>query len=235
MDVRVGNWVVTPRHGKPVEINALWYNALKVMEKLAARFQAPLTAYGKKSEEYSEMAELVKESFNREFWNEDLKCLYDVADEPDPDDKIRPNQIYAVSLPYTMLDREKERQVVETVIEKLYATYGLRTLDQENAEYQPYYKGRLHDRDAAYHQGTAWAFPLGALITAYVKVFGKTEQSKAYAAKLIEPLSDHLRDGCIGSIAEVFDGNEPNISRGTYAQAWSVGEILRAYAEDIIS
>ena len=181
------------------------------------------------------MAERVKESFNREFWNEDLKCLYDVADEPDSDDKIRPNQIYAVSLPYTMLDREKERHVVETVIEKLYATYGLRTLDQEDAEYQPYYKGRLHDRDAAYHQGTAWAFPLGALITAYVKVFGKTEQTKTYAAKLLEPMADHLRDGCVGSIAEIFDGNEPNISRGTYAQAWSVGEILRAYTEDIIS
>ena len=235
MDVRVGNWVVTPRHGKPVEINALWYNALKVMEKLAARFQAPLTEYGKNSGEYAAMAERVKESFNREFWNEDLKCLYDVADEPDSDDKIRPNQIYAVSLPYTMLDSEKERHVVETVIEKLYATYGLRTLDQEDAEYQPYYKGRLHDRDAAYHQGTAWAFPLGALITAYVKVFGKTEQTKTYAAKLLEPMADHLRDGCVGSIAEIFDGNEPNISRGTYAQAWSVGEILRAYTEDIIS
>lgn len=235
MDVRVGDWVVTPRHGKPVEINALWYNALKVMEKLAAHYNAPLTEYGKSSEEYAAMAEQAKKSFNQEFWNEDLKCLYDVADGSNSDDKIRPNQIYAVSLPYTMLDREKEKCVVETVIEKLYATYGLRTLDKEDAEYQPYYKGRLHDRDAAYHQGTAWAFPLGALITAYVKVFGKTEQTKAYAARLIEPMADHLRDGCIGSIAEIFDGNEPNISRGAYAQAWSVGEILRAYTEDIIS
>lgn len=235
MDVRVDTWVVTPRHGKPVEINALWYNALKVMEKLAARFDAPITKYGKKAQEYGALAEQVKESFVREFWNPELKCLYDVADGSNPDDKIRPNQIYAVSLPYTMLDAEKEKCVVETAINQLYATYGLRTLDKENPEYQPYYQGKLHDRDAAYHQGTAWAYPLGALITAYVKVFGKTEQAKAYARKLIEPMADHLRDGCVGSIAEIFDGNEPNISRGAYAQAWSVGEILRAYTEDIIS
>lgn len=235
MDVRVGTWVVTPRHGKPVEINALWYNALKVMEKLAARFGGPLTKYGKTSEEYGKMAQTAEESFVQEFWNEELKCLNDVVDGNDIDDKIRMNQIYAVSLPYTMLDKEKEKCVVETVINHLYATYGLRTLNKENAEYQPYYKGKLHDRDAAYHQGTAWAYPLGALITAYVKVFGKTEQSKAYAKKLLEPMADHLRDGCIGSIAEIFDGNEPNESRGTYSQAWSVGEILRAYTEDILS
>jgi predicted glycogen debranching enzyme len=233
MDVRVGTWVVTPRHGKPVEINALWYNALKVMEKLSQRF-GTVSKYGKPSEEYGRMAEKAKNSFNREFWNKKLKCLYDVVDGKICDDKIRPNQIYAVSLPYTMLDKEKEKLVVEKVISELYATYGLRTLDKDNTEYQPYYKGKLHDRDAAYHQGTAWAFPLGALVTAYIKVFGKTEETKAYARRLIEPLKDHLRDGCVGSIAEIFDGNEPNISRGTYAQAWSVGEILRAYTEDIL-
>ena len=109
-----------------------------------------------------------------------------------------------------------------------------RSLNSDNPEYQPYYKGRLHDRDAAYHQGTSWAFPLGALVSAYVKVYGNDEDAKAYARHLIEPMQDHLRDGCIGSIAEIFDGNEPNVSRGTYAQAWSVGEILRAYTEDIL-
>lgn len=233
MDVRVGEWVVTPRHGKPVEINALWYNALCVMSRLAKRF-GKMSVYGKTDAEYAKMAEKAKESFNREFWNDELKCLYDVVDGTEKDDKIRSNQIYAVSLPYTMLDKNKEKCIVEKVISELYATYGLRTLNPDHAEYNPYYRGKLHDRDAAYHQGTAWAFPLGGLITAYVKVFGKTEDTKAYARKLIEPMEDHLRDGCVGSIAEIFDGSEPNISRGTYSQAWSVGEILRAFTEDIL-
>lgn len=227
MDVRVGEWVVTPRHGKPVEINALWYNALKVMEKLSERF-------GESGTEYGELAQRTKESFGEKFWNEDKQCLYDVADVSGNDDKMRPNQIWAVSLPYTMLDSEKEKKVVETVISKLYASYGLRTLSADDAEYKGEYKGRLHDRDAAYHQGTVWAFPLGALVTAYAKVNGNSRKSIEYTGKLIEPLKDHLMDGCIGSVAEIFDGNEPVISRGCYAQAWSVGEILRAYVENYL-
>lgn len=227
MDVRVGDWVVTPRHGKPVEINALWYNALKVMETLSEKF-------GESSLEYKDISKKTKESFVKKFWNEDKQCLYDVIDISGNDDKIRPNQIWAVSLPYTMLDAEKEKKVVETVISKLYASYGLRSLSADDSEYKGEYKGRLHDRDAAYHQGTVWAFPLGALVTAYAKVYGNTRKSIEYAGKLIEPLKDHLMDGCIGSVAEVFDGNEPIISRGCYAQAWSVGEILRAYVENYL-
>ena len=237
MDVRVGTWVVTPRHGKPVEINALWYNALRIMENLGSRL-GQVSSYAKTSEEYGAMADKVKQSFVREFWNEDKNCLYDVVDGQDKDDKIRPNQIYAVSLPFDLLDDKKAKAVVDTVISELYATYGLRTLDKENDEYQPYYKGKLHDRDAAYHQGTAWAFPLGALVTAYVKTCDMqgydNDDVLRYARLLMEPVKDHLRDGCVGQIAEIFDGNEPNISRGTYAQAWSVGEILRAYYEDIL-
>ena len=152
MDVRVGTWVVTPRHGKPVEINALWYNALRIMENLGSRL-GQVSSYAKTSEEYGAMADKVKQSFVREFWNEDKNCLYDVVDGQDKDDKIRPNQIYAVSLPFDLLDDKKAKAVVDTVISELYATYGLRTLDKENDEYQPYYKGKLHDRDAAYHQG----------------------------------------------------------------------------------
>ena len=227
MDVRVGEWVVTPRHGKPVEISALWYNALRVMEKLAKRF-------GKNDKEYGELAEKVKKSFNEKFWNEEKGCLYDVVDDSGNDPKIRPNQIYAVSLPYTMLDDEKSKKIVETVMEHLYASYGLRSLSPQDEEYIGQYKGKLHDRDAAYHQGTTWAFPLGGFITAYVKVNGGTEEAKKRARMMIEPLEDHLRDGCVGSIAEIFDGNEPIISRGCYAQAWSVGEILRAYVEDVM-
>lgn len=233
MDVRVGTWVVTPRHGKTVEINALWYNALRIMEMLS-KFFGKITDYGKTSQEYGEMADKVKESYAKVFWNEEKKCLYDVVEGDEKDDKIRPNQIYAVSLPFSILDKDKEKCIVDAVINELYATYGLRTLDKEDLEYKPYYKGKLHDRDAAYHQGTAWAFPLGALVTAYVKTADDSKDSKDYAMHLIEPLKDHLMDGCVGSIAEIFDGNEPNISRGTYAQAWSVGEILRAYVENIL-
>ncbi|MDF2821466.1 MAG: hypothetical protein K0R15_1907 [Clostridiales bacterium] len=228
MDVRVGEWVVTPRHGKPVEINALWYNALKVMENLANKF-------GKESNEYSSLAETVKTSFNTHFWNEEKNCLFDVvSSDGSGDSKIRPNQIWAVSLPYTMLDEDKNKKIVQTVLSHLYASNGLRTLSPFDPEYKGLYKGQLHDRDAAYHQGTTWAFPLGGLITAYVKVNNHSKESLLFAKKLLAPLEDHLRDGCIGSIAEVFDGNEPIISRGCYAQAWSVGEILRCYVEDVL-
>lgn len=226
MDVRVGEWVVTPRHGKPVEINALWYNALKVMEKLSAHF-------GENTNTYTELAKKVSTSFLQEFWNTDKNCLYDVVSDDEKDGKIRPNQIYAVSLPYTMLPDEMAFSVVQTVYSHLYATYGLRSLSPEDPEYKGLYFGKLHDRDGAYHQGTAWAFPLGALITAYVKVHHRSPESILFAKKLLEPMEDHLLDGCIGSIAEIFDGNEPHISRGCYAQAWSVGEILRCYVEDL--
>lgn len=225
MDVRVGEWVVTPRHGKPVEISALWYNALCVMEQLAKRFG------DEEEKEYVALAEKVKASFVNKFWNPEKNCLYDVVDDTENDDKIRPNQIWAVSLPHTMLSEEQAKGVVDTVVSHLYATYGLRSLSPDDVEYKGIYAGKLHDRDAAYHQGTCWGFPLGGLITAYLKVYGATEDGKAFAKKLIAPLEDHLMDGCIGSIAEIFDGNEPNISRGCYGQAWSVGEILRAYVE----
>lgn len=222
MDVRVGEWVVTPRHGKPVEINALWYHGLKVMEELSTRF-------GEDAAEYRLLAERVHASFNGRFWNEATQCLFDVVDQNDP--RIRPNQIYAVSLPHTVLPRERGRKVVETVIRELYATYGLRSLSPRDPAYRGLYKGALPVRDAAYHQGTAWAFPLGALVTAYLKVHGADESALAYAKGLLEPMKDHLRDGCIGSIAEIFDGDGPNVSRGCYAQAWSVGEVLRAALE----
>ena len=149
-------------------------------------------------------------------------------------DQIRPNQIWAVSLPFTMLPAQKEKQVVDTVMTHLYGSYGLRSLSYEDKEYKGIYFGELHDRDAAYHQGTVWAFPLGGFISAYVKVNGNTPESRERARKLLAPLEDHLMDVCIGSVAEIFDGDEPHISRGCYAQAWSVGEVLRAYTEDIL-
>lgn len=227
MDVRVGDWVATPRHGKPVEINALWYNALKVMELLAKRFKD-------QSDGYASLAEKVKKSFCAQFWNEQENCLYDVVDGNTPDDTIRPNQIYAVSLPFTMLSEQQNAAIVSVVYEKLYAGCGLRSLDPAHRDYHPIYLGALQKRDEAYHQGTAWGFLLGGFITAYTKVHGKNANTAQKALALLAPVKEHLREGCIGSISEIFDGDAPNTCRGCYAQAWSVGEVLRCYVEDIL-
>lgn len=227
MDVRVGDWVATPRHGKPVEINALWYNALRVMEQLSSRF-------GEDSSHYQALAEHARESFRREFWNDADGCLYDVVEGTVGDPTLRPNQIYAVSLPYRMLDAEQEKKVVDKVYEKLYAGTGLRSLSPDDAQYHPTYEGCLDKRDHAYHQGTSWGFLLGGFITAYIHVYGTSPEVISRANAMLDPVRAHLRQGCIGSIAEIFDGDAPHTSRGCYAQAWSVGEILRAYTEDIL-
>ena len=162
MDVRVGDWVVTPRHGKPVEINALWYNALQVMSELAQYFE--------EEDPYKDLAEQVARSFVAEFWNEKKQCLYDVVDNNLKDDSIRPNQIYAVSLPYTILPEGKAKAVVTTVERELVAGPGLRSLSRDHKDYHPIYCGCLPKRDAAYHQGTAWGYLIGGFITAYTKV-----------------------------------------------------------------
>lgn len=227
MDVRVGDWVPTPRHGKPVEINALWYQALKVMEQLSAR-------YGEDSSCYGELAEKVKHSFQEKFWNPDTHCLFDVIGDDKPDPSIRPNQIYAVALPYTMLSDEQNQSIVDVVLDKLYVGCALRSLDPAHADYHPIYLGALAKRDAAYHQGTAWGFLLGGFITAYVKTHGRTKETALKAMELLAPLKEHFRNGCIGSISEIFDGDAPHTCRGCYAQAWSVGEVLRCYTEDIL-
>lgn len=232
MDVRIGDLVVTPRHGKPVEINALWYNALVTQAELAKRFGDKEYA-----SELTKLSKTVKASFVKRFWYAEGGYLYDVVDEvhegeayKTDSESIRPNQIYAISLPHTMLDREKEKSVVNVVLKNLYVDFGLRTLPEDDPYYHGVYAGKLYDRDLAYHQGTAWAFPLGAFIEAYLKVNDYSKAAKEYAATLLEPMKKHLDDGCIGGIAEIFDGDAPHISRGCYTQAWSVGEILRAYA-----
>ena len=229
MDVRVGDWVVTPRHGKPVEINALWYNALKVMEKLAKYYND-----SESSISYGKLADHVKLSFCEKFWNEADHCLYDVIDGNEKDASIRPNQIYAVSLPYTMLDDTKARAVVDTVKEKLFVGVGLRSLDPDHEDYHPIYIGSLPKRDAAYHQGPAWGFILGGFITAYTKVYGASKETAHKCLDMIAPVKDHLRNNCVGSICEIFDGDAPHNGRGCYAQAWSIGETLRCYTEDIL-
>ncbi len=227
MDVRVGDWVATPRHGKPVEINALWYHALCLMEEWATRF-------GEDGSHYAALAAHAKESFTKEFWNEKDGCLYDVVDGLEGDATLRPNQIYAVSLPHRMLDADKEKEIVDKVYEKLYAKTGLRSLSPDDKEYHPTYEGCLDKRDHAYHQGTSWGFLLGGFLTAYVHVYGTSKEVIKQADAMLDATREQFYHGCIGSIAEIFDGDEPHTSRGCYAQAWSVGEILRAYTEDIL-
>lgn len=227
MDVRVGDWVATPRHGKPVEINALWYHALCLMEEWATRF-------GEDGSHYAALAAHAKESFTKEFWNEKNGCLYDVVDGLEGDATLRPNQIYAVSLPHRMLDADKEKKIVDKVYEKLYAKTGLRSLSPDDKEYHPTYEGCLDKRDHAYHQGTSWGFLLGGFLTAYVHVYGTSKEVITRVDAMLDATREQFYHGCIGSIAEIFDGDEPHTSRGCYAQAWSVGEILRAYTEDIL-
>lgn len=228
MDVRVGDWVATPRHGKPVEINALWYNALRIMESLCEKFDENASAYRTRANQ-------VKESFNAKFWDSANQCLFDVVDGDEPDDHIRPNQIYAVSLPFSLLPEEQEKAVVALVEKELFVGCGLRSLAPDHPDYHDIYCGALAKRDAAYHQGTAWGFLLGGFFSAYMKVNHHSSSAAENAVRMLEPVRKHLTDsGCIGSISEIFDGDAPHNPRGCYAQAWSVGEVLRCYCEDIL-
>lgn len=223
MDVRVGDILPTPRHGKPVEINAYWYNVLRIMEEFE-----PICSVKEAHEGYGQLAEKVKESFSK-FWNEEAGCLKDVLSGTKADTQIRCNQIWAVSLPFSVLSREQEKQVVETVFWKLYTPYGLRTLDPADKEFCPVYGGEQLKRDLAYHQGTVWVFPLGGYYLAYLKVHGYAEEAKAYVKEQLAGITAALREGCIGQLPEIYDGAIPVSSKGCFAQAWSVGEILRVY------
>ena len=221
MDVRVGEILPTPRHGKPVEINAYWYNALKIMEKF--------TEEKTLSEAYGTLAEQVKTAFTEQFWMPEKNCLKDLVSGTDADTQIRCNQIWALSMPFTMLEAEKERKIVETVFEKLYTFYGMRTLEEADPQFHSYYGGEMEKRDMAYHQGTVWVFPLGAYYLAYLKVHGHSEQAKQEVKEQLEILESALREGCIGQLPEIYDGKNPVSSKGCFAQAWSVGELLRVY------
>ncbi len=231
MDVRVGDHLPTPRHGKPVEINAYWYSGLKVMEEFAIKLGKEA-----KAKEYAVLAEKVKESFLAKFWNEEENCLKDVLSGNGEENQIRCNQIWVLTQPFTMLSAEKEKQVIETVREDLYTTIGLRTLSPKDPAFHEIYIGPMQQRDRAYHQGTTWAFPLGAYYRAVLKFirgqeFAEKAEWKQHVNDGMKALEDWLTEGCVAQIAEIYDGGTPTISRGCYAQAWSVGELLRAVYE----
>ncbi len=217
MDVRVGKILPTPRHGKPVEINAYWYNALRIMEKWFGG-------------DYGHLAEKVQAAFVRSFWMPDRGYLKDVISGTAADEQLRCNQIWAITLPYTMLTPARERAVVDAVYAHLYTPCGLRTLSPEDAQYHGVYTGAQQERDMAYHQGTAWVFPLGAYYLAYLKTRDYSPQAKENVRQALLPMAAALREGCCGQLPEIYDGDAPCFSRGCFAQAWSVGEMLRVYA-----
>jgi predicted glycogen debranching enzyme len=218
MDAKVDDWIVTPRRGKPVEINALWFNALMLL----AGWHRDA---GRGTTELDETAARVRSSFNQRFWFEPGGHLYDVVDGEHGDDaSCRPNQVLALSLRYPVLDEYRWAPVMDVVTRRLLTPYGLRTLDPADPLFKAQYFGDLRARDAAYHQGTVWPWLIGPFIDAWLRVHPGGEPG---AANLLRGFTTHLSDGCIGTIAEIFDGTEPFTPRGCAAQAWSVAEVLR--------
>jgi predicted glycogen debranching enzyme len=222
MDAKIGDWVVTPRHGKAVEVNALWFNALSVMGALARD-----TGDVEGLQHFASAAKRVRGSFLRAFWNVENQCLFDVILPEGPDARMRPNQIFAVSLPYRMLSPDQEQCVVRAVERDLLTPVGLRTLAPGEEGYRPHYGGDAVSRDSAYHQGTVWPWLLGPYVTAYLNAFGRDRARLEHAASLVRGLEEHLREGMLGQIPEVFDAEPPRRPGGAPAQAWSVAEILR--------
>jgi predicted glycogen debranching enzyme len=224
MDAKVDDWVVTPRRGKAVEINGLWYNALRLLENWLREEQDDAAA-----RPFAEHARKNQESFNRRFWREDAKFLYDVVDGDQGDDgACRPNQLLAISLKHPVLDQKYWKPVLQVVEERLVTPVGLRSLSRDHPDYKPKYFGDLRARDAAYHQGTVWGWLIGPFIDAWLKVH---DDDRAGARKFLAGFEPHLNEACIGSISEIFDAESPFTPRGCIAQAWSVAEVLRCWVK----
>ena len=224
MDVKTNGIAVTPRFGKPVEINALWYNALRIMDILSKDANDPT--------DYLSMAMAVKKSFNEKFYCQETGCLYDTIDPYDK--KVRPNQCFVLSLPFKVLDENYVKSTFDVITKELYNVYGLRSLSYKDPEFKPKYEGSLWDRDMAYHMGTTWGFLIGAYFDAYSYVNKKNPNVKEEIKEMVYKFKTHLNEGCLNGIAEIFDGDIASRTRGCYNQAWSVGELLRAYYEDVL-
>jgi predicted glycogen debranching enzyme len=225
MDSKIDDWVVTPRSGCPVEIQALWFNALKTIESLARRLGMIDDA-----QRFGGIATHTQRSFQRLFWNEKRECLYDVVNGV-TDDTLRPNQVIAASLHYPLLTGERARRVLAAIARELLTAVGLRTLERREPKYAGHYGGSPQERDAVYHQGTVWPWLLGQFASAYVKAHEYTSESRERAHEMLSGLRPHLSQAGLGHISEIFDGDAPHDPHGCFAQAWSVSEILRAATE----
>ncbi len=224
MDAKMGDWVVTPRRGKAVELNALWYNALELLAGWLRASGEELAAA-----RFARHAAQARRSFNTRFWNEELGCLHDVVDGPDGDDpSVRPNQVFAISLDHPVLEQERWASVLAVVERDLLTPVGLRSLSPNDPAYQGIYQGDLRTRDGAYHQGTVWGWLIGPFVDAWMKLH---PGEPARARRFLEAFSGHLDEAGLGTISEVFDGEQPHLARGCIAQAWSVAEVLRCWAK----
>jgi predicted glycogen debranching enzyme len=218
MDAKIGDWVVTPRIGKPVEVNALWYNALRTMTKFARQLKKPY-------KDYEIAAKLAFKGFSR-FWNEKAGYCYDVLDGPDGNDSsLRPNQLFAVSLLESPLTPAQQKGVVDVCAQRLLTSHGLRSLTPGDPQYRGHYGGDQRERDSAYHQGTVWGWLLGPFALAHLRVYNDPVKAREF----LEPMSRHLLSHGVGSLSEIFDGDAPMRPRGCIAQAWTVAEVLRAW------
>jgi predicted glycogen debranching enzyme len=224
MDAKVGDWVVTPRTGKAVEIQALWYNALRIYEELLLLNKEKIEAAG-----ITKMAGKVKTSFLHQFWSEEDNYLYDVIEGDYKDNSLRPNQLFAISLPYPVIDGKHGKAVLKLVEEKLCTPVGLRSLPADDSRYIGIYGGDAMHRDSSYHQGTVWSWLLGPYVDALMKTENKNAKLKS--KKVIDAFKYHLNEGCIGSVSEIFDADAPHHPRGCIAQAWGVAEVLRVIKE----
>lgn len=231
MDAKVGDWVVTPRIGKPVEVNALWHNALRVMADLSKRL-----GKSKVPGRYREAANLVADNFRQRFWYEEGRYLYDVIDGPEGeiaadgvryDHRLMPNQIFAVSLPFKLLEDAEAKAVVDVCARHLWTSYGLRSLAASDPAYTGCYGGAPLERDSVYHRGTVWGWLLGGFVSAHYRVYNDAAAARSF----LTSIEHHLSDACLGSISEIFDGNPPHTPRGCFAQAWSVAEVVRVWKE----
>lgn len=226
MDAQVGDWVVTPRAGKPIEVNALWYNALCIIRDLAEKFdEVPL------QKRYAELAKKCRSGFQKLFWDEQSGHFFDRVEEHHQDPTLRPNQLIALALPHALIEKEQAKQVLNSVEQELYTTFGLRTLDPGHDEYKGNYDGDLMSREGAAFQGTVWPWLLGPYADALRRVFGSTPQINEKIRRLIKPFEAHLVEAGLGSVSEMFDGDPPHRARGCFSQSLNVAEILRLHLE----
>jgi predicted glycogen debranching enzyme len=224
MDAKVEDWVVTPRIGKPVDVSALWYNAMCVMAEFARLLSQP-------PDRYEARAEKARTGFAR-FWNEEAGYCYDVLDGPEGNDSaLRPNQLFSASLPHSPLAEERRKAVVDACARHLLTSHGLRSLDPRHSDYKGHHGGDRRTRDAAYHQGTVWGWLLGPFVSAQLRVYRDPALARSFLLPLIQELDAHG----VGSLSEIFDGDPPYTPRGCIAQAWTVAEVLRAWKETVLT